>query len=79
MIYGSKTNNNVPLLYSTPYIGQNMFLNTDIVALGFSLPWDFSIRNRWVLDLKIYVLDRYINVESWVSNPRRDSRQSMWY
>ena len=70
MIYSAKTDNNVPLLYFTPYIGKNVFLNTDIVALCFSLPWDFSIIIRRMLDLKIYVVDHYMNMESWVTNPR---------
>ena len=62
MVYGSKTNDNVPLLYFTPYIGENVFLNTDIVAPVFSLPWGFSISLRRVLGLKIYVVGNYMGV-----------------
>ena len=79
MIYGSKTNKNVPLWYFTPYIGQNVFLNTHIVALGFSLPCNFSIGICRVLDFKIYVVDYYMGVESRVPNPILYLRQRRYY
>ena len=70
MIDGSKTNDNVPLLYFTPYIQQNIFLNTDISAPGFSLFCYCSISIRRMLNFKIYVVDHYMGVEPWVTNPR---------